>query len=797
MKTCVPFVRGQNSLLVSIVLLSLAFRASSVDLLVYNKNDSGAGSLRQAISDNNALGGGNTVVFSNIVSGTITLTGGQLLIAKDVTVDGPGASVLAIDGNNASRVFFVTNPAVADLSGLTITNALGSVYGGGILTLPGSTVTVSNCAITHNLVHYGGGIANEGTLTVVSSTIDKNSGGDACGIYNFGTLIALSCTFSGNTNSDEGGAIINEGVMTLTNCTFSGNLSKYGGAIYCPSTAGSTTSTIVSCTFSGNAASTLGDCIFLDGNLTIGNTILNGTKTNIYKYAGVITSLGYNLCSDNGGGYLTGAGDQINTAPNLGPLQNNGGPTLTMAPLSGSPALDQGKSLGLAEDQRGRPRPFDQPGIPNAAAGDGSDIGAVEIGAVTLTVIDTNDSGAGSLRQAILNASPIEGDTITFSPNVTNVIKLMSGELLIGNSLTIQGPGAKMLSVDGNGSNRVFHLTSGNVEISGLTITNGFSSGVSGGGILNDHTSLTLSNCFVTGNSTTVNGGALYNNGISNGNSTLVLIGCAVSGNSASIDGGAIFNAGPFSGSASLTISASTISSNSASLAGGIHNSGRNSGHATVTILGSTLAGNTASSGGGIYLDAQVGGFSKLEIGDTILRSGASGANILSAGGTVVSDGYNLSSDGASGLLTNATDQLNTDPMLGPLKDNGGPTPTMALLSGSPAIDKGKSFGVATDQRGAPRPFDFAASANAPGGDASDIGAFELGSPTLNIRQVDSNAVLSWPWFYGDFTLQSSTNFTSSSVWSAAGGTPVVVGNQYQQTNSLLLANHFFRLQRN
>ena len=122
MKTCVPSVRRRSFLLVTMVVLSLASRAFAVDLLVYNKNDSGAGSLRQAISDNNALSGGNTIVFSNTVTGTITLTGGQLSISKNLTLMGPGANVLAVSGNNAGRVFLVTNAAIVSISGLTVSN---------------------------------------------------------------------------------------------------------------------------------------------------------------------------------------------------------------------------------------------------------------------------------------------------------------------------------------------------------------------------------------------------------------------------------------------------------------------------------------------------------------------------------------------------------------------------------------------------------------------------------------------------------------------------------------------------
>ena len=122
-------------------------------------------------------------------------------------------------------------------------------------------------------------------------------------------------------------------------------------------------------------------------------------------------------------------------------------------------------------------------------------------------------------------------------------------------------------------------------------------------------------------------------------------------------------------------------------------------------------------------------------------------------------------------------------------------------MAGSPAIDRGKgntipSLSLSSDQRGAPRPFDFASLTNAPGGDGSDIGAFELASPQLSIQKVGSNAVLSWPSYYGDFLLQSSTNFDTA-TWILAAGTPTVVGNQYQQTNGPISTNRFFRLIRN
>ena len=132
----------------------------------------------------------------------------------------------------------------------------------------------------------------------------------------------------------------------------------------------------------------------------------------------------------------------------LGPLQNNGGPTLTHALLSGSTAIEGGNSSGSNTDQRGFARPVDIPAITNATGGDGSDIGAYEVQAdqlpgcsnINRIVNNNNDSGTDSLRAVIANVCA--GSTITFAPNVRGAINLTSGELLINKSLTINGPGA-------------------------------------------------------------------------------------------------------------------------------------------------------------------------------------------------------------------------------------------------------------------------------------------------------------------------------------------------------------------
>jgi hypothetical protein len=104
--------------------------------------------------------------------------------------------------------------------------------------------------------------------------------------------------------------------------------------------------------------------------------------------------------------------------------------------------------------------------------------------------------------------------------------------------------------------------------------------------------------------------------------------------------------------------------------------------------------------------------------------------------------------------VTNATDQINTDPLLGPLANNGGPTFTHALLPGSPVIDKGKSFGLAIDQRGFPRPVDDPCVANASGGDGSDVGTFEMQSVCPNLQNTaitreTNNIRITWTAYAG------------------------------------------------
>ena len=459
---------------------------------------------------------------------------------------------------------------------------------------------------------------------------------------------------------------------------------------------------------------------------------------------------------------------------------------------------------------------------------------ALQTPGADLLVSNTSDAGPGSLRKAIdENNVQGGGNTILFS-NVTGTITLTSGELVITKYVTILGPGPTQLRVDGNAAGRIFRVSGSNnavdAVIAGLTITNGAVSGSYpgnvGGGIWNQRATLTLSNCVIAGNRggggpgggifndassggatlrlinstlsgnwTTNHGGGIYNYGYQN-LASVAFIASTVSSNTAigsSTVGGAVFNDGNM-GIAALSLSQTTVTGNTAGERGGAIYTTGVSGQGAVTLSASTFNGNAAPFGGAVFQNG-VNGMATLTINNTIFKAGAAGTNLIKDGGSAVSHGFNLSSDSGNGILTNVTDRLNLDPLLGPLADNGGPTLTHALLPGSPAIDKGKTFGETTDQRGEPRPFNFASITNATGGDGSDIGAFEVGRPKLNLEWLSNNIVLSWRSDSAGFTLQSSTNLDSANSWINAGGSAVLVVNQYRQTNGPISGNRFFRLQ--
>src|SRR5215211_8013132 len=290
--------------------------------------------------------------------------------------------------------------------------------------------------------------------------------------------------------------------------------------------------------------------------------------------------------------------------------------------------------------------------------------------ALTYTVINTNDSGEGSLRQAILDANASSGvaDTIDFAPSVSGQTITLSSELPAvtdGAGLTIDG-GSVDITLSGNNAVRVFVVASGaGLTLNDLTVANGRAFG--GGGIFNDGGTLTVNNSTISGNS-------------ANGNS------------------GGIFNAGL----GTLEVNSSTISGNSAgTFSGGIHNDG-----GTLTVNNSTISGNSANNAGGGIWNADTA-----TLNNTIVANNEGG----NCAGTITDDGSNLEWPGNDCVFA-----LSADPNLGPPAANGGPTETHAFQRPSAAIDAAVACPPpATDQRGVSRPQ----------GAACDIGAFEFVPP--------------------------------------------------------------------
>jgi hypothetical protein len=372
-------------------------------------------------------------------------------------------------------------------------------------------------------------------------------------------------------------------------------------------------------------------------------------------------------------------------------------------------------------DQRGFARPVDTPSIINA--GDGTDIGAYEVqtdqlvgcSEINLVVNNLGDGDAGSLRSVINSACG--GSTITFAPNVRGTITLTSGELVLNKNLTINGPGANLLSVErsaaaGTPNFRIFHINGNfNDAISGLTIAKGFVPGNLGGGISNDNGTLTLNSVTVSGSTADIGAGIYTARAATITNSTLS--GNTVSGNIAGDGGGGIYNIG-----GTLDVTNSTISGNIAQNAvGGGQGGALRNNLGTTTITSTTIAGNSADQGGGILISN--GGSVTLQNSIIAQNTSPVGPDL---NGTFVSNGFNLIGDSTLARISPAqiSDQEGSasspiNPLLGPLANNGGPTQTMALLANSPAVNKAGTDAPERDQRGLLRP------------DAPDIGAFELG----------------------------------------------------------------------
>lgn len=444
--------------------LAFAPDASAGGIVVTNANDSGAGSLRQAIIDANNSAGADTITFDSSVTGTITLTSGGLGVYDDTTISGPGASTLTVSGGGTFGVFQCLAPSASlvalSISGLSITGGTASLgggvyasncpltldntvisgnsaaqFGGGVAVFGyDSSLEITNSTISGNAAQGGGGIGAvfiDAPISIVDSTVSNNQalgGGGIFGLYTSGMTLERS-TVSGNLAFNGGGMsqYYLYGPLAIQNSTLSGNTAVggkgggFGGGVAAAYvyTAGSA---VRHSTIAGNYASEYGGGLYLYGGKPEGFTriTLQGVSPQLAKarlqhvgsrrkeagpkgqgpgFFDIDHSiLGDNVSGAGGssndidssgpvavsfslieslvtrGGIIDDGGNVFGQDPALGPLSDNGGPTLTHLPASNSPAVDSGDpniSDPPATDQRGFARIF----------GSQIDMGAVEFGA--------------------------------------------------------------------------------------------------------------------------------------------------------------------------------------------------------------------------------------------------------------------------------------------------------------------------------------------------------------------------------------------------------------------------------
>lgn len=414
---------------------------------VVNSNDAGAGSLRQAIIDAEANAGSDIITFSATffsVSKTINLVTALPVISSDLTITGPGATLLTIDGGNNFRVFSISIlPAIGNtisISGLTIQNGKSS-DGAGVkiastATSLTTTVNISNCIFNSNEATVkGGGIYNESDVLNITNTVFNNNLGG--GVYNKGFFTVSNSTFSNNTSNYGGGLYTFGG--SIVNCTFNGNNAVFnGGAIF--NSGGQPA--IINCTVAGNSAIVAGGgvaCASGASGCPVSNSIIAENTAPVGP--DLLSQLGYPFSSqgrnfigkvDGSSGFTNGvSNDQVGSVaapkiPMLGSLTNNGGYTATMALLTGSPCLNTGSCVSAA-DQRGMPRP----------QGGACDIGAFEFSTCTaftpvisgtkqvcLGSTTSLNAGAGYINYSWSNGATTQsisvGTAATYTVTVTN-----------------------------------------------------------------------------------------------------------------------------------------------------------------------------------------------------------------------------------------------------------------------------------------------------------------------------------------------------------------------------------------
>lgn len=722
------------------------------DAIVQANTDAAANS---GTPDNIAFAAPNATLANTI--GTITLTSALPEITESVNIQGPGAFLLTVSGNNQFPIFTINTQGTVNISGLTLAYGKGTNGGAISIQSPGGAggyLTITNCTLSHNAATGNGGAIysyNATSVSIEGSTLADNS---------------APSTTTGNGN---GGGIYLQGGSEneVLNSTLTGNSAGVeGGAMYAGAPAGGPGSPIeysANSTITGNSAGSQGGGVFIAiANMVtpfFANSIVSGNTTGGTADSGDCVNCQTVAREDD----LVGG-----TPPTLGSLAWNGGATQTMMPLPGSTAICAGSQTlatnpiagnsALATDQRGF-------GIPPIDCPAGNvDIGAVQSDYLIVnTASDTSDASdtfsdcntgtaTCSLRDdlgLISGSADIIFDPKVFSKPQSIALSSQLPPLAPGFAFNIEGPGQNVLTIDSTKApGPVFYIASGSIaNFSGITISNALTGRclecfLPGGAAIANQGEVSLIDSTLSHNASTgiyaLYGGAVANGpGIESGPGLMLISGSTLSGNSAgganaggsvAGGGGAIINAGllamiddTVSGNSvadlgqggggiltglvgALTMANTTVSGNTASDGGGIFNEQGILVVTNSTISGNTAYNDTAGGGGGGILNSSFSGSqspSGLTLANSIVAGNFNQNNTSDCVGCATSAGNNITVDAAS--------MIGGNPELGLLQVNGLNTAlaTMLPLPGSPAIGTGNLSelypGLTTDERGYPR----------------------------------------------------------------------------------------------
>ncbi len=681
----------------------------------------GLATLRAAIMEANARTGDERIF---IPSGTISLSiagtdedagsTGDLDIASNIEIIGAGIDLSIIDGATLDRVIQVANGATVTLRGLTIRGGNVTGNGGGLSnagvlhlidvrvtgnTADGSgggivnsgtlrlvrtqvdentstsgaggihsaqsgatpTLSLDTSVVSNNMGGEVGGIVNDGPLTITNSTIADNVattvvpsptgrvGGFRNGLFNAATSViaAVSAsTISGNSATDGVGGLLNFGTLALTNSTISGNIGDATGGI----DSGSAPLALVHVTVANNTGDEVGgvrgDAATVHNSIIATNVARTGSQPDVGS--GPFTSLGHNVIGIEEGttNFVHNVlGDQVGTLaepldPRLTELADWGGPTKTHALLATSPAIDAGENGELSEDQRGAERVLDGGGLVDSVA----DAGAFEFG--TFFVNDTTDSvdaeigdglavdidGRHTLRAAIQEANATSGRSIVVVAAGRYSLTIpgrdeddaSTGDLDIRNPLTLAGGGRGDTVIDAQGIDRGIHVLSTDLDISDLQITGGQYDNSAGGGIQSQG-NLVLRRVDLTDNSSAF-GGAIYAVGT---DSLIRIENSSLVGNRSDQRGGGIYADG-----SRIEILDSRIESNiGRDAGGGVYIGNGAFGSLPSFIQGTRIAQNQSANGGGIFFADQQRGLTITATSFEANTAIGSGGGTFAAGG--------------------------------------------------------------------------------------------------------------------------------------------------------------------